>query len=155
METRKKKLGADHPDTLMSMHEAEKTHGQTGAPSEVTFHDSGIGTSIAQKGSKQLMGFTSETFPDDMPAVQEVDEMYERYTIYTNESIGQGTKNYENDLAVRLHQELLLWTTSREDIARVSSSLPRLLQIFAYKIAKEGEGSDYGDTMRFMLKHRR
>ena len=153
---RKKALEEENPDTLTSMHEeVERMHRQTGATSEVTFYDSGIGTSIAQKSSKQLMGFTSEAFPDNMPAVQEVDEMYECQTTYTNDSIKQRTQTYEDDLAIELYRVLSLWTSSREDISRVSCSLPRLLQIFAYKIVKEGEDSGYRDTMRFMLKHRR
>ncbi|ETS77176.1 hypothetical protein PFICI_11050 [Pestalotiopsis fici W106-1] len=145
-------VNADHPNIPFSIPNL------TGAPSQATFRDSALGTSIAHESSKHSIDHKIDTSTHDMATVEEVDDRLELDTIYTqrsNDSIGQKVYEYKTDLTARLHHELLLCAADQEDIARISGSLPQLLQFFAFKIAKEGEGREYQDTKRFMLKHRR
>ncbi|CAJ2512806.1 Uu.00g009250.m01.CDS01 [Anthostomella pinea] len=182
LELKGKVLGRELPGTVSSMNNLEEEtndasdnialHSQlldqqqesirglrsAGTLSEKTFHDSAIGTSIARDGSNRLIGSLSEAFQQYGPTTEGTDDLSERGTVYTqnsNDSIGQRIHNCEEYLADRLYHDLSLGATDEEDVARVSDSLPRMLRIFAFKIAKEGEGKNYRDTMRFILKHRK
>ncbi|KAI0439762.1 hypothetical protein F4803DRAFT_25474 [Xylaria telfairii] len=132
--------------------------GKIGMQSERMFHDSAIGSSITQESTKQVAGPDVEALSEGMPTVDEVNEELECATVYTqtsNDSTGQVVQNYEKNLVDRLCHDLSLRTANEADVARVSNSLPHVLQVFAFKIAKEGKGRNYRSTMRFMLKHRR
>jgi hypothetical protein len=131
--------------------------GGVGASSEGTLHDSGIGTSISQQDLRKLNS-TTEIFPRHIPVVEEMDDTVERATTYseaTIDSTAHKKQNYKRNLAAMLCRDLSLRSIDNSNIARVSASLPRILQIFAFKIAKEGNDKDFEDVMRFILKHRK
>ncbi|KAF3014249.1 hypothetical protein E8E14_010237 [Neopestalotiopsis sp. 37M] len=132
---------------------------QIGPASETTFHDSGVGTTIGSETVGKLI-HTTMTSPQVMPKVEETDDIDECATIYSHhtvDSTDDRNKSYEEELVAELCHEVIPLNMGKRDLARVSrvsSSLPRILQIFAFKIAKEKRDKDSRDVMRFLLKHR-
>ncbi|KAK8133254.1 hypothetical protein PG999_001427 [Apiospora kogelbergensis] len=88
-------------------------------------------------------------------AVEETDDTSESGTVYTmvsSDSTRQRTDSLGTDLAAQLYLDL--GASSDEDIARVSEALPRILQLFAFKIGKEGQGRDYRHIVQFIHRYR-
>lgn len=100
-------------------------------------YDSGIGTSTAQDSSNQLMSLSYPSEAFSMLAIGGTDETCELGTVHTrnsDDSIAQKAQTNGTDLAARLCHDLSLWTNGEEDVRRISDCLPRILQIFAFKI---------------------
>ena len=88
-------------------------------------------------------------------AVEEADDTSESGTVYTQvstDSTRHRTDSYGTDLAAQLYRDL--GASRKEDIARVSEALPRILQLFAFKIGKEGQSRDYQDIVHFIHRYR-